>query len=269
MSKGKNFMSNHHIDSPFSSENQFQEMKILNCSFKKIKYWEYPDSWFRHWCFYWNASPGAWIVSGGKKIELTPDRVLLIPPFTPFASGMDHTFSHFYVHFYSPGVLDRIRRVPIILKAGNAAEVIPAAMKKQGIPQMLGIYSVLFSYLSKIPQQYCLADTEETIDPRIRKVVNLMYEHISASADNRRFFRLAGLGINEFYNLFKKEMHRTPRQYLVMLRMEHASVLLRRSQSSIEEIAENCGYADRYHFSKAFRSYFGLPPAEFRSRHEQ
>ena len=68
MSKGKNFMSNHHIDSPFSSENQFQEMKILNCSFKKIKYWEYPDSWFRHWCFYWNASPGAWIVSGGAPV---------------------------------------------------------------------------------------------------------------------------------------------------------------------------------------------------------
>ena len=262
-------MSNHHIDSPFTSENQFQEMKIFNCSFRKIKYWDYPDSWFRHWCFYWNATPGAWINSCGKKIELTPDKVLLIPPFTPFISGMDHPFNHFYIHFYSPGVLDRIRRTPIILKADNASVLIPRAMKKQGIPQMLEIYGILFSYLSKIPPQYCLSDTEETIDPRIRKVVNLMYEHIDAPVDNRRFCRLAGLGINEFYELFKKEMHRTPRQYLVMLRMEHASVLLRHSLSSIEEIAENCGYADRYHFSKAFRAYFGLPPAEFRRRHEQ
>ena len=269
MSKGKNFMSNRHIDSPFSSENQFQEMKILNCSFKKIKYWDYPDSWFRHWCFYWNTAPGAWIVSGGKKIDLTPDKVLLIPPFTPFSSGMEHSFQHFYIHFYAPGVLDRIRRTPITLEADNAPELLPKVMKKQGIPQLLGVYAILFSYLSKIPQHYCLADSEETIDPRIRKVVNLMYEHINAPADNRRFCRLAGLGINEFYDLFKKEMHRTPRQYLVMLRMEHASVLLRHSQSSIEEIAENCGYADRYHFSKAFRSYFGLPPAEFRRRHEQ
>jgi len=261
-------MSNRHIEAPFSSDSQLQEMKILNCSFRKIKYWDYPDSWFRHWCFYWNATEGAWIVSNGKKIDLTPDKVVLIPPFTPFASGMEQPFNHFYIHFYSPGILDRIRRTPVVLDADNAAETIPKMMKKKGIPLSLGIYALLFGFLAKVPPALCLQGTEESIDPRIRKVVNLMYEHINHPIDNHRFCRQAGLGINEFYDLFKKEMHRTPRQYLVMLRMEHASVLLRNSQHSIEEIAENCGYADRYHFSKAFRSYFGLPPAEFRKRHE-
>lgn len=268
MSKGKNFMSNRPLEYPFASENHFQEMKILNCSYRKIRYWDYPDSWFRHWCFYWNASPGAWIVSGGKKIELVPEKVVLIPPFTPFSSGMDHSFGHFYIHFYSPGILDMICRTPIILDAENIAAVIPQVLKKQGIPQTLSLYGLLFGYLSKIPAHYCLTNTEATLDPRVRKVVDLMYEHIRTPIDNRRICRLTGMGVNEFYQLFKSEMHRTPRQYLVMLRMEHASVLLRNSQHSIEEIAEYCGYADRYHFSKAFRSYFGLPPAEFRKRHE-
>jgi transcriptional regulator GlxA family with amidase domain len=43
--------------------------------------------------------------------------------------------------------------------------------------------------------------------------------------------------------------------------------LLRHGKLSIDEIAGKCGFADRYHFSKSFRKYFGLPPAEFRMRH--
>ena len=131
----------------------------------------------------------------------------------------------------------------------------------------MGRYFYVFNYLAKIPEQYCLLDNEETINPIIRKVVDLMHENINKPLDNRKCSKLVGLGINEFYELFKKEMHLTPLQYMLMLRLEHASILLRHSQSSIDKIAENCGFADRYHFSKAFKNHFGIPPVEFRKKH--
>ncbi len=267
MSKGKKSMSNRHVELLFSAPSQFQDMKILHCSYRQIEYWNYPESYFRYWCFYWNSTPGAWITYQSQKFELSPQKIVLIPPFTPFSSGMSKPFTHFYLHFYSPGILDKIRRTPIFLEAGEIANTVSNIFNQSNVCQMLSIYGLLFNYLAKIPEKYCLLDSEENINPIIRKAVDLMHENINVPFDNRQCSRLVGLGINEFYALFKQEMHLTPRQYMLMLRLEHSSILLRHSQSSIDKIAENCGFADRYHFSKAFKTHFGIPPVEFRKKH--
>lgn len=268
MSKGKILMSYHHRNTLFPADWKLQQMELLCYAFEKIRYWQYPESWFRHWRFYWNATPGAWIISNGRKIELTPQKIVLIPSFTPYSTGMSQPFEHFFIHFYSTGALDKIRREILVFDADSMTEKVPELMQKSGIPQMLGVYALLFNALAQIPDESYLPNSGEVIDPRIRRILNLMYEHISTPVDNRHFSRIAGMGINDFYELFKKEMNLTPRQYMVMLRMDHAGNLLRHSQLTIEEIAEKCGYADRFHFSKAFRNCYGIPPAEFRRKHE-
>lgn len=267
--KVKIFMSNHHLELSNVSSIQFEDMKILHCSNCFIQYWKYPEAYFRYWCIYWNKTPGAWINFKSQKIELTPNKIILIPPFTPFSTGINNPVEHFYIHFYTNGILDKIRRNPIKLDTLDLSLTISEIFNLSGTAQLLKIYGLIFSYLAKIPVEYCLAETEDTINPIIRKVIDLMHENINVPIDNFYLSRQAGLGINEFYNLFKQEMHITPRQYMLRLRLEHSSTLLRYSKQSIEKIAQNCGFADRYHFSKAFRSYFGFPPVEFRKIHEK
>ena len=59
----------------------------------------------------------------------------------------------------------------------------------------------------------------------------------------------------------------TPKRYLLSLRMEQAREKLLHSDLPLEEIAEQTGYADRFHFSKAFRNFYGEPPASYRKKY--
>ncbi|MFP4673863.1 MAG: AraC family transcriptional regulator [Opitutales bacterium] len=56
----------------------------------------------------------------------------------------------------------------------------------------------------------------------------------------------------------------TPSEYLIKLRMNHAAQLLRLKQDKLAVVAEQCGYANEYAFSKAFRRYFGRSPGAWR-----
>ncbi|MDY0066471.1 MAG: helix-turn-helix transcriptional regulator, partial [Steroidobacteraceae bacterium] len=60
---------------------------------------------------------------------------------------------------------------------------------------------------------------------------------------------------------------RTFSQYLLEHRLERCRSALERprdSARSITEIAFECGFNDASHFSRAFRSRYGLSPREFR-----
>ena len=46
------------------------------------------------WYFYWNPTPGAFLVFGERRVALTPDIVVLIPPFTPYSTDHEQPFKH-------------------------------------------------------------------------------------------------------------------------------------------------------------------------------
>lgn len=77
----------------------------------------------------------------------------------------------------------------------------------------------------------------------------------------------ANMYLSTFYisKIFKSETGDTPINYLIQLRMEKAKELLRKYPSaSIQEIADEVGYSDTYHFSKLFKKYCGLSPSRYR-----
>ncbi len=54
----------------------------------------------------------------------------------------------------------------------------------------------------------------------------------------------------------------TPRRWLKRLRMQHAIELLR-DGSNISETAFRLGYEDPSHFSREFKSHYGLAPSKY------
>jgi len=53
-------------------------------------------------------------------------------------------------------------------------------------------------------------------------------------------------------------------RHLRRLRLEKACGLLRLSQSRVFEVAEECGFASIYSFSRAFRVAYGVSPLAYR-----
>jgi AraC-like DNA-binding protein len=72
--------------------------------------------------------------------------------------------------------------------------------------------------------------------------------------------------INNAYlcRLFRRYSDQTPGHFLLRLKMNHAAELLQQPGALVKTVAEEVGFADPFHFSRAFASVFGLPPSAFR-----
>ena len=74
----------------------------------------------------------------------------------------------------------------------------------------------------------------------------------------------SGLSANQFIRRFSQAYGITPYRYLLGLRLDRASRLLRETGRSITDIAYGCGFNDGNYFSRAFRSRFSASPREYR-----
>ena len=74
------------------------------------------------------------------------------------------------------------------------------------------------------------------------------------------------LGLTErgFRKLFKSITNTTYRDFTKAIRAMEAVKLLKFTSKSIAEIADECGYADNSHLTKAFLKLFGSPPLQLR-----
>lgn len=64
----------------------------------------------------------------------------------------------------------------------------------------------------------------------------------------------------------------TAAQLLNEARMQHAEELLRSNseqQLPISDVAQACGFSDKYYFQRVFKTKFGVTPSEYRNRTEQ
>jgi AraC-like DNA-binding protein len=65
--------------------------------------------------------------------------------------------------------------------------------------------------------------------------------------------------------LCKRELGRSPHEQLASIRLTRASSLLQTSDMTLQTIAETVGYQDAFSLSKAFKSWSGLSPREYRA----
>ena len=64
--------------------------------------------------------------------------------------------------------------------------------------------------------------------------------------------------------LFQRFDAQTPYQYLTRLKMNHAAELLEDPDLLVKQVAATLHYPDAFHFSRIFKSVFGVSPKQFR-----
>lgn len=224
-----------------------------------------------YWRFYWNASPGASIRCEHETIHLKPSVAVLIRPNTIFSTSNTKASDHLYVHFQLPswgGV--------------SAPQVISLPMK----PPLSGISEVLCKLLqapepparrvslvarSLVEMALSMTDVHAEnapkTDVRILKVLSYMDEHLKPNTSNADLAREARMSVSALNHLFKEQMGHSLQAFLRLKRVEKAGFMLQFSDLSIEQIAEETGFCDRYHLSRVFRDMNGVGPAAFRQLH--
>jgi AraC-like DNA-binding protein len=68
--------------------------------------------------------------------------------------------------------------------------------------------------------------------------------------------------------LFRASLGKSPVETVRLARLDRAATLLARSNYNIAQIAEACGFASPFHFSRVFARAFGMSPTAMRQRVE-
>lgn len=90
-------------------------------------------------------------------------------------------------------------------------------------------------------------------------------QHLSGDLSIDRLARVAGLSRAHFVRQFSASVGSAPSAYVWQRRIEQAERLLLATDSTIDAIAQGCGFADGNYFAKAFRRANGTTPTEYRS----
>ena len=118
-----------------------------------------------------------------------------------------------------------------------------------------------FSAIMEEIQLLAVGNISEDIATRARST---MSAHISDPITLDQLADATGMSKFHFIRTYKKLTGVTPLHDYRRLRAEEAANLLATTYIPIKAIGPMTGFANEYHFSRVFKTFYGIPPATFR-----
>jgi transcriptional regulator GlxA family with amidase domain len=115
------------------------------------------------------------------------------------------------------------------------------------------------------PAQVCMQRTRGGLAPwQVRKLITYIDVNLDRTITTRCLAEVARLSSFHFCRAFRDSFRDSPHGYVIRRRMERAQRLMLTTNSSLGQIAAECGLADQAHFNKLFRKFAGESPGAWR-----
>lgn len=99
----------------------------------------------------------------------------------------------------------------------------------------------------------------------IRECMEFMELHATEGISVQQVAAFAGVHRSYFSYAFTNQVGVSPQKYIQNIRMEKARRLLVETEASVTEIALSLGYPNLYTFTRAFKSFYKMPPLYVRA----
>lgn len=272
-------------------------IQLLCCRYWWLTKWEFKELSYPYWRIYKNNTEGAVLISNGIEYEMHPDRIFMIAPNTSYSTRLKwneipesgysieggragdahqvslssqenylfHLFIHFNIGFPYDNMMPGIRTFDLNEHLNEKLSIIINHLNvdntRFSFYSGLAIQSLISDLLAEIPEnQWDLVSK----DTRILDVLSYIDEHLKLDLSNEKLAVQVGLATNAFTRLFTEEVHLSPQRFVKKKRIDKACVLLHHSDKSIDNVADETGFADRYHFSRIFKQVTDVSPARYR-----
>ena len=108
------------------------------------------------------------------------------------------------------------------------------------------------------------AKTENPGREKLRNIITIMQTSAENPLPIATLAKKACLSEGRFRQVFINSTGMSPKAYYENLRLNKALPWLRDTDMKLLEIASRLNYSSAFHFSRAFKKYFGKPPSAFR-----
>lgn len=272
-------------------------LQILCCRYWWLKHWEFSELSYPYWRIYHNNIEGGVITYEGREYPLLPEKILMIAPNTSYSTRIgenkvpdeghrlegkrvtgnlaenkdfiNNNLLHLFIHFnigvpydnVSPGIFEFDLSDHLVEKLAVITRHLNVDYARFNFYTLLSIQSLISDLLSFIPESNWDLTSK---DFRILQVMSHIESNLDRNLMNYSLADKANLATNAFNRLFSEEVGISPQKYVKKKRIDRACSMLHHSDLSIDRVASDTGFADRYHFSKIFKKYTGLSPARYR-----
>lgn len=221
-----------------------------------------------HWRLYYNNAPGAGLIlPDRRKVEMTPDRLYLIAPYTKLGTYChgepEHLFIHFILTCHCGTASEPVHAVPADAVMRNLIEQLRPMLKKRPQDSMSQLLCTALAALALThlpPGTLRFAQS----DPRISDACTLMRNDPGHQWSNAELAARYGFAVNSFTRKFREVMGVTPYHYLNTLRYALAAHLLESTTLTLGEICSRIGINDQSHFSREFKRFHERSPSLYR-----
>lgn len=219
-----------------------------------------------YWRLHYNFAPGNDVIGEREVYPLRPDRVVLTPAGVRIDTRGRRAVRHLWVHF-TPSWPGRPRAgsprsVPIPPSARALAAELAASLSGPGPSLHHRARALLHAVFGRL---------EPGLFPTYPAPLARLLEEVQADpgreASVPALARRAGMSRSRFASWFRSHLGQAPAAWVRQVRVDHAARLLCLGDDSLEQIAADTGFPNRFHFTRVFTALAGLPPAAYRKRH--
>lgn len=213
-----------------------------------------------------------------KDVSFKPKQLYLVPPRGNLAYNYIADLEIWWIHF-TMKIFDSIDLFDYLnykleRQVWNTdyleiemEQLIIAAKNDDVQSQMLGngiLMKLIAPFFSDLSANTSAAEIEQML--RFAPVISYIDNNIGGKITLKQLASLVNYERTYFSSLFTKLFKISPIRFILRKRIERAMFLLETTNYLLEQISEELGFSDAYHFSKTFKQYTGIAPTIFRKQ---
>lgn len=217
----------------------------------------------------------------GKQIKAEQGACAYIGPHVPHHLSISRSAQYLWVHFHLYGI-DPARQEahpvnPGIPNLWVPSDVLSVRKHLLAILEELSLQQagyqmsararfmmVLTGLLRDIHDKDNVHHSWQVTDELIAGAIEYIHKNYLKKLSVEQVAQFASLSPNHFITRFGQVTGLSPGKYIVLVRIGHARHLLRSTDKSLTEVAEQSGFESLPHFSRTFKQYEGVTPSQFR-----
>lgn len=105
---------------------------------------------------------------------------------------------------------------------------------------------------------------DSVVSPPERRFRQMIESNLQFDIGIEEYAKMAGMSVSTFKRFFKNVFGSAPGQYIINSRLELASLQLKKTDKTIQEIAYESGFENPAHFTRMFNKKYKTSPSKYR-----